>query len=127
MKTALTIVAFGLLIATLIFFGARAGGQKTDPINNVRVADGQQIIEIQARGGYQPRLSSAKAGLPTILRFNTQGSFDCSASVRIPSLNITKLLPQTGSTDIDIGTSSPGQLLGTCGMGMYRFEVDFKS
>lgn len=94
--------------------------------NNVSVVDGKQIIEINAKGGYQPRKSIAKANIPTIIRFNTTGTFDCSASVRIPSLKISKILPQSGITDIDIGTGQLGTLKGSCGMGMYPFEVEFQ-
>lgn len=97
------------------------------PANNVSVVDGKQIIEIRAKGGYQPRQSVAKAGLPTVLRFDTTGTFDCSSSVRIPSLGISKLLPQSGATDIDLGLAQAGTLQGMCGMGMYRFEIDFQS
>lgn len=93
--------------------------------NNVTVVDGKQIIEISAKGGYQPRKSIAKAGIPTVIRFDTNGTFDCSSSVRIPSMNISKVLPQTGSTDIDVGTQKVATLQGTCGMGMYPFEVSF--
>lgn len=96
-------------------------------IQNVSMVDGVQIIEINARGGYQPQRSIAKAGVPTIIRFVTSGTFDCSSAVRIPSMNISKMLPQTGMTDIDIGTQLVGTLDGSCGMGMYPFEVDFKS
>ena len=95
--------------------------------NNVTVVDGKQIIEISTKGGYQPRKSIAKAGIPTIIRFDTNGTFDCSSSVRIPSMNISKVLPQTGSTDIDVGTQKIATLQGTCGMGMYPFEIEFKS
>ncbi len=95
--------------------------------NNVTVVDGKQIIEISAKGGYQPRKSIAKAGVPTIIRFNTKGTFDCSSSVRIPSLNISKSLPQSGATDIYIGEGKLGTLQGSCGMGMYPFEVEFQS
>ena len=95
--------------------------------NNVTIVDGKQIIEIHAKGGYQPRKSVAKAGIPTVVRFDTNGTFDCSSSIRIPSVNISKVLPQTGSTDVDIGTQQIATLQGTCGMGMYPFEVEFKS
>ena len=95
--------------------------------NNVTIVDGTQIIEIHAKGGYQPRKSFAKVGMPTVLRFDTNGTFDCSSTIRIPSMNISKVLPQTGSTDIDIGTQQIATLQGTCGMGMYPFEVEFKS
>jgi len=95
--------------------------------NNVSIVDGVQIIELQAKGGYQPRKTIAKAGLPTVIRFDTNGTFDCSSSVRLPSLNISKFLPQTGSTEIDIGTQAVGLFRGSCGMGMYPFEIDFQS
>ena len=95
--------------------------------DNVSIVDGKQIIEINARGGYQPRKSIAKAGMSTIIRFNTRGTFDCSSSVRIPSLDISRSLPQTGFTDIDIGEGKIGILKGTCGMGMYQFEIDFRN
>lgn len=93
--------------------------------NNVTMQDGKQIIAINARGGYTPRSSVAKAGIPTIVRFNTSGTFDCSASVRIPSLDISKILPKTGETDIDLGIPVVGPLSGSCGMGMYPFDITF--
>lgn len=93
--------------------------------NNVSVVDGKQIVEIKARGGYQPRKSIAKAGIPTIIRFDARGTFDCSASLRIPSLKISKMLNQSNTTDIDIGTQQISTLQGTCGMGMYPFEIVF--
>jgi plastocyanin domain-containing protein len=95
-------------------------------VQNVTVVDGIQVIEISAKGGYQPRKSIAKAGIPTIIRFNTKGTFDCSSSVRIPSMNISQVLPQSGSTDINIGTQQVATLQGSCGMGMYPFEIDFQ-
>ncbi len=101
--------------------------ENTVPANNVTIVNGKQIIEINAKGGYFPRISVAKAGIPTIIRFNTNGTFDCSSSVRIPSMNINKLLPQSGTTDIELGNPQIGILQGMCGMGMYPFEVDFQS
>lgn len=95
--------------------------------NNVTIVDGKQIVEITTKAGYKPRKSVAKAGIPTVLRFDTSGTFDCSASVRIPSMNISQVLPQTGTTDIDIGNPQLATLKGTCGMGMYPFEVEFRS
>jgi len=95
--------------------------------SNVSIVNGIQIINIAAKGGYLPRESVAKAGIPTIIRFDTNGTFDCSSSVRIPSLAISKILPQTGMTEIDVGRLTEGVLHGSCGMGMYPFEVDFQS
>ncbi|HAQ02586.1 TPA: hypothetical protein DEP30_01085 [Candidatus Nomurabacteria bacterium] len=125
------IIASTLIILAIVF----TSGKKSTPeqniqnetiVNNVSIVDGKQIIEIKAKGGYTPRVSIAKADTPTILRFNTNGTFDCSSSVRIPSMNISKFLPQSGITDIDLGIQKTGTLQGTCGMGMYPFEIEFQ-
>jgi plastocyanin domain-containing protein len=121
-----------ILVAVVLIGGAFAFSKKSDTssavadANNVTVVDGKQIVEISAKGGYHPRKSTAKAGIPTVIRFDTNGTFDCSSSVRIPSMNISRSLPQTGTTDIDVGNQQVATLQGTCGMGMYPFEVEFK-
>jgi len=125
-------IVFSIIVAVVFIAGAfmLARGDGTTPVanaNNVTIVDGKQIIEISAKGGYQPRKSVAKAGMPTIIRFNTKGTFDCSSSVRIPSMNISKNLPNSGITDIDVGSQQVATLQGTCGMGMYPFEVEFQS
>jgi plastocyanin domain-containing protein len=127
------LITISIIIAVLIIGGTFIFTRNTDGIenvtnkNNVNVIDGTQVIEISAKGGYQPRKSIAKAGIRTIIRFNTIGTFDCSSSIRIPEMNINKNLPQTGSTDIDIGDAKIGTLRGSCGMGMYPFEIEFQS
>jgi len=118
-----------LLIVGVMVFGASNKSQsqtQNPPVNNVTIIDGKQIVEITAKGGYTPRKSVAKAGLPTILRINTTGTFDCSSFIRIPSMNIGQNLPQSGVTDIELGSLQAGVLNGTCGMGMYPFEIDFQ-
>ena len=127
MKSIIFSVIFAILLIAGAFLVSNKGSDTTGSRgNNVSLVDGKQIIVINAKGGYQPRRSIAKAGLPTVIRFDTRGTFDCSSSVRIPSMNISKFLPQTGSTDIDIGSSTLGTLSGSCGMGMYPFEVEFR-
>ena len=69
----------------------------------------------------------AKAGIPTVLRINTDGTFDCSAAVRIPALSVSEILPNSGVKEIDLGTPNVGTLDGNCGMGMYPFEIVFES
>ncbi len=131
----ISIIAVVVLIGGVLIFTRGGGGETpnttglTDANNakvNVKIVDGKQIITINVKGGYSPRKSVAKAGIPTIIQFDTNGTFDCSSSVRIPSMNISKTLPQTGTTDIDIGNPEIATLRGTCGMGMYSFEVDFQ-
>lgn len=127
-STVLSIIAMVALIGGIVLLTRGGSGSDTGIVaHNVTVVDGKQTIEIKAKGGYQPEKSIAKAGIPTVLRFDTNGTFDCSSSVRVPSLKISKMLPQTGVTDIDIGINKVGVLQGMCGMGMYPFEIDFQS
>ncbi|MEO5635020.1 MAG: cupredoxin domain-containing protein [Candidatus Paceibacterota bacterium] len=125
------IIIISILAVVVLIFGVIifVGGSTSNVIQdgqNVTIVDGKQIIEITARGGYTPNASLAKAGIPTILRFNTNGTFDCSSSVRIPSMSLSKMLPNSGSTDIDLGSPEIGTLAGICGMGMYQFEINFE-
>ena len=107
----------------------RGGPTATAPAiiaDNVSVADGKQIVEIRAKGGYLPRVSDAKAGIPTVFRMETNGTFDCSSAVVIPSLGARQFLPASGSTDIEVPPQKAGtSLTGACAMGMYHFQVNF--
>jgi plastocyanin domain-containing protein len=120
------ILGLALIGGAFMLVGRGDTESQVSSAGNVSIVDGKQIIDIRAKGGYTPRKSIAQAGIPTIIRFNTQGTFDCSSAVRIPSMNISRSLPQTGSTDIDIGTPQVATLKGSCGMGMYPFEVEFE-
>ncbi len=90
------------------------------------VKDGVQYITITARGGYTPEVSVAQSGIPTKLIVKTNGTYDCSSSLVIKSLNYQKILPQTGEEIIDLGIPKAGiPLQGVCGMGMYNFVINF--
>lgn len=132
MKLFVSIFIAILIVSGAVVFVSRDAGSPQNPrqesegaVNNVTIADGKQIIAVKARGGYYPRVSVAQAGIPTIIRFSTNGTFDCSAAVRIPALNVYTMLPSSGTKDIDIGTPKAGALQVMCGMGMYYFTVKF--
>lgn len=126
--TIISIIVAMFLIGGAFFFSRNATNTAVHiPQNNVSIVNGTQIVDVTAKGGYLPRKSTAKAGIPTIVRFNTNGTFDCSASVRIPSMDISSTLPASGVTEINIGVHEAGILNGTCGMGMYPFEIEFTS
>lgn len=130
--TTISIIVAAVIIAGTILI-SKSGSSPSDSANasftsasNVAVENGVQVVSITARGGYEPRVSVAKAGIPTVIRFVTAGTFDCSSSIRIPNLGIFRSLPQSGTTDVDIGSSSGGTLYGSCGMGMYPFQINFQ-
>lgn len=126
------LTAASILIAALLIGGAVLLTGNSSPVptaaavNNVSQVDGKQIIDVQVKGGYTPKRTTAKAGVPTVLRFNTNGTFDCSSAVRIPSMGISKNLPPSGATEIDLGTPQVAVLQGVCAMGMYSFQIDFQ-
>jgi len=125
-KTVSIIITLGLVVALGVIF---IGGEKKTPAgNNVAIKNGIQYITIDAKGGYSPRVSRAKAGIPTKLIMKTNGTYDCSASLLVRSAQFQQILPQTGETEIDIGIPKAGvPVQGVCGMGMYSFQINFES
>lgn len=129
-KTASIIITLGLVAGIgIIFFGGTksdTGSVSNQAVQNVEVRDGVQYVTIEAKGGYSPKVSTAKAGIPTKLVIKTDGTYDCSSSLVIRSVGFQKILPQTGEEVIDLGTPEAGTpLQGTCSMGMYNFVVNF--
>lgn len=98
------------------------------PGPNVKMEGEKQIVEINAKGGYSPSKTSAKAGVSTIIRVITNGTYDCSSALRIKSLGYSKNLPATGTTDIEVPPQTSGSTIkALCSMGMYNFTVQFNS
>lgn len=126
-KTVSIILTLGLIVAVgIIFMGGSGANNPDQVVENSEIKDGIQYITIEARGGYTPRLSTAKAGIPTKLIMKTSGAYDCSAFLAIPSIGYQKMLPQTGETEIDLGVPKAGEpLQGVCSMGMYSFKIIF--
>ena len=122
-KTVLIIITLGLIIVMGIVFW---GGSGSGSLQNVEIRDGVQYVTINAKGGYFPKVSTAKAGIPTKLIVKTDSTFDCSAALSVRSAGFQEILPQTGETEIDLGIPKAGEPLeGICGMGMYSFLVNF--
>lgn len=121
------VISITLVAGALVLSLNKPSATSETVANNVSIVDGQQIIDITAKGGYTPRTTTAKAGIPTIIRFHTTGTFDCSSYIRIPSMDVSRNLPSTGTTDVAIANPSVGLLNGMCGMGMYPFQVNFQS
>ncbi len=122
-----------ILVLTLLFGGyvimklvrSNEGTRTAEvPADNVHIVDGVQMVDLRAKVGFSPRVSTVKAGMPTTLRVSTDGTFDCSSSLRIPSMNIAESLPATGETEIALGTLALGVIDGTCSMGMYPFQLN---
>ncbi|MFA6079938.1 MAG: hypothetical protein WC753_00450 [Candidatus Gracilibacteria bacterium] len=127
---ALSIVIALVLIAIIGFVMIQSSGGSatgTNTASNVVIRDGVQYITVEARGGYSPRTTIAKGGMPTKLIMKTDNTYDCSSALIIRAANYRGMLPQTGETEIDLGTPKAGtKVPGTCGMGMYSFSLSFQ-
>lgn len=121
----IVIIALVGLIFYIISGGSNSGSASAQ--NDVEIRNGVQYVTVNAGGGYSPKISYAKAGIPTKLIMKTNGALDCSSSLVIRAINYQNILPQTGETEIDLGTPSVGQrpIQGVCGMGMYNFQIQF--
>ncbi len=132
MKTktiAISILVTAIIIAgTIILVNGDKSSNNTisQAANNVSMVGDKQIISIDAKGGYSPRVTNAKAGVPTVIKVNTHGTFDCSSSLVIPSLGYHNNLSPSGETTIDVSPQKTGsKLQGLCSMGMYNFTINF--
>ncbi len=122
------IIATLLIVGVFVFVSIKKGSDSSvsGNINNVSIVDGKQVIEINAKGGYSPRVTLAKAGIATVLKVATKGTFDCSAALAIPSIGYRKNLPQSAETLVDLPAQESGSVLqGLCAMGMYNFQIRF--
>jgi Cu+-exporting ATPase len=126
---------FSLVASAFLIWGAfwfasltPGGGAAPGPTSPaVTLVDGTQYIDISAKGGYSPRIVDATAGIPTVLRVSTRGTFDCSSSLVIPKLSYQKFLSPTETEEIAIAPEkAQGTLQGLCSMGMYNFQIRFK-
>ena len=127
--TTIFLIILGILIVGVLgfsMFRQSPSGVVNNPVNNVSMIDGKQIIAIEAKGGYSPRVTTAKANTPTVIMVNTQNTFDCSSAIMMPSLNYQANLPPSGQTAIEVPPQEAGtSLKGLCSMGMYSFSINF--
>lgn len=120
-----------IAVAVLLIGGAiyLSGGTPNDDAaagNNISLEDGKQVITITAKGGYFPRVTEASAGVPTVIKMSTRGTFDCSSFLVIPKLNYQASLSPSSVTEIELPPQEAGSTLdGLCSMGMYSFSINF--
>ena len=120
----ISIVVSVLLIGGAFWLATQSG---TAASGTATIVDGIQYVDISAKGGYSPRVVTATAGLPTVLRVQTNGTFDCSASLVIPKLSYQKFLQPSGVEEISISPEqAQGTMQGLCSMAMYNFQIRFE-
>ncbi len=91
-------------------------------------APGAAALTLNARNdGYQPADIRAPANTPLTLNVVTENTVSCSRAFVIPALNVEVLLPETGTTPINIPAQKPGTVMRfSCSMGMYTGQITFE-
>lgn len=85
--------------------------------------EGKQEVTMQILNtSYSASASTLKAGVPTKLNLVTNGVLGCTRAFVIPSLGISKILPETGTDIVEFTPKKTGRLAFTCSMGMYGGE-----
>jgi heme/copper-type cytochrome/quinol oxidase subunit 2 len=103
--------------------------QSPDPVAQAAVpGNTSDVIRINViNSGYSPNRLTAPAGRPLRLILSTQNTQSCSRAFVIPSLNIQKVLPATGETEIALPAQKAGSVMKfTCSMGMYGGTIQFQ-
>lgn len=86
-------------------------------------SEGKQEITMDVlNNGYKPSSNVLKVGVPVKLSLVTNGIKSCTRAFTIPSLNISKVLSQTGNQTVEFTPKKTGVLAYSCGMGMYGGE-----
>lgn len=98
----------------------------TAPSSNVVVVNGKQQITITAGQGYSPKMTVAKAGMPTEIKIQGRNAYGCESAVRIPELSYSKNLDPKWSDIVQLPEQKAWDVVnGTCAMGMYSFQIQF--
>lgn len=85
----------------------------------------RQVIDVTVRGGYQPAVVEARAGVPLRLVFHRQDPDACSERVIFSSPHIDRRLALGATTVVDLPAQAEGEVRYTCGMGRYRGRIRF--
>lgn len=120
------IISVALVGGTLYFISDKpiSSNSEVAQSRNVEIRDGVQYVTVTAKGGYAPRVTEIKGGIPTKLVVKTDGTYDCSASLVVRYVGFQKILQPTGEEIIDLGIPKSGdKVQGVCGMGMYSFQI----
>ena len=82
-------------------------------------------IEITATSyGYSPREFTVKNNQSVSLTINSKNNRSCARSFTIPSLGISKLLPENGNVAVTFTPASLGRITFSCSMGMYTGTIN---
>lgn len=110
---------------TLKEFWQTATGASADTLGIATVTGQNQTATITVYAtGYEPQRMTLKAGIPTQLSLVTKNTQGCSRAITFPTLNIQKILPESGTTQIELPALAQGRIPFSCSMGMFAGTIE---
>jgi plastocyanin domain-containing protein len=88
---------------------------------------GIQSLNISVDGGYEPALIVVKSGQLVRLNFFRKDTNSCLGKVLFPDFQIAQDLPLNQVTTIEFTPNKPGKYSFTCGMNMFRGEIEVQA
>lgn len=110
---------------TLKEFVNTATGANAQTLGVAAVSGQSQTATITVYAtGYEPQKMTLKSGIPTKLSLITNRTQGCSRAIAFPTLGIQKVLPETGTTEIDLPALAKGRVPFSCSMGMFSGTIE---
>ncbi|MDZ7961739.1 MAG: cupredoxin domain-containing protein [Aulosira sp. DedQUE10] len=118
-KVAVTLGGLGLIGLELWWF------LLSKPKSQKAVATGGNVQEVSVTvdGGYDPSRIVVQTGKPLRLKFERKDPTSCSEKVVIPDFHIAADLPLNQVTTVEFTPEQAGTYVFTCGMNMFRGEI----
>jgi len=117
-KAAVTAGGFGVIGLELWWF--LLSKPKTQ---KAKASGGVQEITVTVDGGYDPSQIVVQAGQPVRLNFHRTDPNSCLEEVKLPDFRIARNLPVNQTTAIEFTPQEPGNYEFTCGMNMFRGNI----
>lgn len=81
--------------------------------------DLQEVTINVKSSGYTPQNITLKKGVKTKVVLKTNKTGGCARAFTIPSLRLSKILPETGTETVEFTPTKTGPIVFACSMGMY--------
>lgn len=99
---------------------------KSDENSEAGVLNGSVLRLTATTASYSPSIIKAKANLPYSLEITSKNNQGCGRALAIPALGIQQVLPENGTTTVEVPPQPAGILRVTCSMGMYSSVIQFE-
>lgn len=117
-KAAVTAGGFGLIGLELWWFLL-----SKPKIQQAKASGDWQEITVTVDGGYDPSQILVQVGQPVRLNFHRTDPNSCLEEVKLPDFHIARNLPVNQTTVIEFTPQKPGNYEFTCGMNMFRGNI----